>query len=276
MTDFQNQKERLKTFLSSINLTNAAFEKSLGLSNGYINSMRKGLGYDKLEQISNLYTDLNMGWLLTGEGEMLKSNHNDAHSNNQSGGVNANYQGRFNDVHTSINENSGDIKKEYTRLKKENNSLKNEIEMLRETSLVPSVNFDFKGSPYYNVDFIGGFDLVLNDQTINPEYYINFKPYNSPGVMWCNVSGKSMEPEINNGDLIAIKEASISIEHLPYGEIYGIVTNDYRTIKRISKSSKEGFVKLIPTNQSPEFVSQDIPISIIQKVFLVIGSVKRF
>lgn len=35
--------------------------------------MRKGLGYDKLEQLSNLYTDLNMGWLLTGEGEMLKS-----------------------------------------------------------------------------------------------------------------------------------------------------------------------------------------------------------
>ena len=73
MADFQNQKERLKMFISSINLTNAAFEKSLGLSNGYINSMRKGLGYDKLEQISNLYADLNMGWLLTGEGEMLKS-----------------------------------------------------------------------------------------------------------------------------------------------------------------------------------------------------------
>lgn len=73
MADFQNQKERLKTFITSLNLTNSAFEKSLGLSNGYINSMRKGLGYDKLEQLSNLYTDLNMGWLLTGEGEMLKS-----------------------------------------------------------------------------------------------------------------------------------------------------------------------------------------------------------
>ena len=36
MADFQNQKERLKIFISSINLTNAAFEKSLGLSNDYI------------------------------------------------------------------------------------------------------------------------------------------------------------------------------------------------------------------------------------------------
>ena len=31
------------------------------------------------------------------------------------------------------------------------------------------------GVPYYNVDFIGGFDIVLNDQTINPEYLIDFK-----------------------------------------------------------------------------------------------------
>lgn len=269
-------KDRLKEYLAYKKIGRNKFEEKVGIASGYVSSKSLTITSDVIEKLYAEFPLLNIDWLLTGRGEMEKSNHNDTHSNNQSGDVNTNYQGRFNDVHTSINENSSDVKKEYTRLKKENNSLKNEIEMLRETSLVPSVNFDFKGSPYYNVDFIGGFDLVLNDQTINPEYYINFKPYNSPGVMWCNVSGKSMEPEINNGDLIAIKEASIPIEHLPYGEIYGIVTNDYRTIKRISKSSKEGFVKLIPTNQSPEFVSQDIPISIIQKVFLVIGSVKRF
>lgn len=76
MADFQNQKERLKRFISEMNLTNAAFEKSLGLSNGYINSMRKGLGYDKLELLSNTYVDLNIGWLLTGEGKMLNSEDN--------------------------------------------------------------------------------------------------------------------------------------------------------------------------------------------------------
>lgn len=77
MADFQNQKERLKRFISEMNLTNAAFEKSLGLSNGYINSMRKGLGYDKLEQLSNTYTNLNIGWLLTGEGEMFYNENNE-------------------------------------------------------------------------------------------------------------------------------------------------------------------------------------------------------
>lgn len=72
MADFQNQKERIKEFISYIGMNNSAFEKSLNLSNGYINSMRKGLGYDKLEQISIAYPELNMGWLLTGEGEMLR------------------------------------------------------------------------------------------------------------------------------------------------------------------------------------------------------------
>ena len=29
-----------------------------------------------------------------------------------------------------------------------------------------------KGAPYYDVDFLGGFDITFNDQTINPEYAV--------------------------------------------------------------------------------------------------------
>lgn len=68
----------------------------------------------------------------------------------------------------------------------------------------PIINYT-TGVPYYNVDFIGGFDLVLNDQTINPEYLIDFKLYNE-ATCWCNVTGHSMEPEIAHGDMIALKK----------------------------------------------------------------------
>lgn len=51
--------------------------------------------------------------------------------------------------------------------------------------------------------------------------------------MWCNLTGHSMEPEISNGDVIALKEVKSPIEYLPAGEIYGIITDDYRTVKRI-------------------------------------------
>ena len=126
--------------------------------------------------------------------------------------------------------------------------------------VLPEVNYEYKGAPYYNVDFIGGFDLVLNDQTRNPDYYIDFAPYNKDGVVWCNITGHSMEPELNNGDFIAMKEMKSPIQYLPAGEIYGIVTEDYRTVKRMTPSDKDGFVRLIPTNKSPEFKPQDIPV----------------
>lgn len=130
------------------------------------------------------------------------------------------------------------------------------------------------GVPYYNVDFIGGFDLILNDQTINPEYYIDFKQYNSADC-WCNVTGHSMEPEINQGDIIALKELHDWRTYIPAGEIYGLVTTEHRTIKKVCPSPKEGYLRLIPTNKSPEYVPQDIPISIVIKVYKVLGCMKR-
>ncbi len=141
--------------------------------------------------------------------------------------------------------------------------------------LLPEINREYKGTPYYNVDFIGGFDVVLNDQTQIPDYYIDFAPYNKPGVIWCNITGHSMEPELNNGDFIAMKEMTTPIEYLPYGEIYGIVTDDFRTVKRIRMSEKKGYVRLIPTNKSPEYAEQEIPVTMIRKVFAVLGSMHR-
>lgn len=149
--------------------------------------------------------------------------------------------------------------------------------MLKDTEecSTPSINFSHKGSPYYNVDFVGGFNLFFNDQSINPDYYINFEPYNEPGVIWCNLTGRSMEPELNNGDIIAMKEMKSPLLYLPIGEIYGIVTNEYRTVKRVGKSDKKGFIRLIPTNKSPEYSPQDIPISMVVKVFAILGSMHR-
>lgn len=141
---------------------------------------------------------------------------------------------------------------------------------------LPSINQEYKGSPYYNVDFIGGFDFVNNDQTQLPDYYINYPPYNKPGVIWCNLTGHSMEPEISNGDIIAVKELSSPIEYLPAGEIYGIVTDEYRTVKRIRPSNQKGFVRLIPANKSPEFCEQEIPIKMIRRIYAVLGSIRKF
>lgn len=142
---------------------------------------------------------------------------------------------------------------------------------------IPTINQHYEGAPYYNVDFIGGFDIIINNQTTNPDYYINYPPYNKEGVVWCNLTGHSMEPELSNGDIIALKEVvNTPIQYLPSGEIYGIVTEEYRTVKRIRPSVKEGYVKLIPSNKSEEYCEQEIPISMILKIYTVLGSIRKF
>lgn len=154
------------------------------------------------------------------------------------------------------------------------NTVQNIVNEGTKDALSPVKSY-ISGVPYYNVDFIGGFDLIINDQTINPEYYIQFKPYNK-ATCWCNITGHSMEPEINSGDIIALREIK-DISFLPYGEIYAIVTtNDMRTIKRIGPSSNPNNYTLIPTNKSPEYGVQELPKDKILRVFEVMGCMKKF
>lgn len=153
--------------------------------------------------------------------------------------------------------------------------LRGEGEMLRANDNdVPAINYSRHGVPYYNVDFIGGFDLVENDQTTNPEYYIDFKKFNTADC-WCNVTGHSMEPEIASGDIIALKELKDWRTYMPSGEIYGIVTTEHRTIKKVCPSDKDGYITLIPSNPSPEFKAQDIPLSIVKRVYKVLGCMRK-
>ena len=56
-------------------MTVSAFEKSIGVANGYVNSISKSIGIDKISLILENYPNLNIEWLLTGRGEMLKTQH---------------------------------------------------------------------------------------------------------------------------------------------------------------------------------------------------------
>lgn len=65
-------RERIIFFCSSVGITKAEFERRAGLSNGYINSVKRSVG-SKLDPILEAFPELNKNWLLFEEGEMLKS-----------------------------------------------------------------------------------------------------------------------------------------------------------------------------------------------------------
>lgn len=64
-------KNRLKLFLKTKKISQRKFEMAIGKSNGYVNNIVKTIGADVVNAIRKAYPDLNIDWLISGEGEML-------------------------------------------------------------------------------------------------------------------------------------------------------------------------------------------------------------
>lgn len=135
------------------------------------------------------------------------------------------------------------------------------------TSMNPSV-----GTPYYDVDFIGGFDEVFNSQVNIPATNIVIRGFEKVSL-WCNVTGHSMEPKINHGDIIALRQCTLN--DIQYGEIYAVVLDTIRTIKILRRSPDPGKLRFIPIN-TEDYDEQEFDKSRIVNVFEVIGSISKF
>lgn len=90
MSANQTVKERLISFISYLDMGQGKFEKLCGLSNGYVNNIRKSITIDKMQLIASHFPELNTNWLITGEGDMLNkqgiiANHGIAINGNVSG-----------------------------------------------------------------------------------------------------------------------------------------------------------------------------------------------
>lgn len=67
--------DRLMQFINYAGLSARQFDLSIGASNGYTLRMQKNsasVGSDVIENILKAYPQLNVVWLITGEGDMLK------------------------------------------------------------------------------------------------------------------------------------------------------------------------------------------------------------
>lgn len=64
-------KDRLLQYIDFKGLNKSKFERTVGLSNGFVDKSGDNTSVEKLEQISNSYPDLNIAWLRTGMGSML-------------------------------------------------------------------------------------------------------------------------------------------------------------------------------------------------------------
>lgn len=69
----QSVKDRLKLFIVFKNISVREFERKIEAAYGFVGNMSKSTSPEKIMRISNAYPELNVKWLLSGEGEMLRS-----------------------------------------------------------------------------------------------------------------------------------------------------------------------------------------------------------
>lgn len=66
-------KDRLIEFIDYLNISRLAFEQSIEKSNGWASKPGNTLRDDVRAKLTEVYPQLNINWLLTGEGTMLKN-----------------------------------------------------------------------------------------------------------------------------------------------------------------------------------------------------------
>lgn len=211
-------KDRLLQFIGYIGLDIAAFERSVGLSNGAVHKMGEGTRASTIDKISEIYPILNAAWLKTGVGEMLQS---------------------------------------------EERSEK--IISVPQTAVSTKQR---KGALIYDIDAtcgLSGRDIEFTDEKvigsidapeINPDSKIIF------------ATGDSMLPLIASGDRVVIRKIE-SWDYFNYGQVYLIITNEYRLIKRVRRHPKDSDNLILLRSENPDYDDIDLPKREIIHLFIV-------
>ncbi|WP_172914947.1 S24 family peptidase [Capnocytophaga canis] len=79
MTNFSTQKERILQFIEYKGISKNKFYIETGISNGVLDK-KSGLSMDTVEKFYSTYPEINPEWLLTGRGNMLKSDNENKES----------------------------------------------------------------------------------------------------------------------------------------------------------------------------------------------------
>lgn len=251
---------RLKDFIDYKGLPIATFEKSIGMSNASFGKQlkRKGaIGTDKLENILKAYPELSPLWLMTGEGEMLKSPKPcmDPALTESDPAHGINY----------VPPTSPTKDKPNSNLHRLSSPEHNSFDRILTSSRTP------EAIPLVSVKAVGGFagrNFSIQEQDIEGYYVIpKFRHLNVDFLI--EVSGDSMMPRFFPGDIIAC-----SVIHNPrfiqWNKPYLIATReDGMIVKRLNESDDpDAFIAVSDNEFYKPFL---IPKSEIDGIARVVG-----
>ena len=290
-TEQNSVKNRLLQFLEYKNLSQKRFEEICGLSNGYVNNIRKSIKLDTFNgKIEPNFPELNRNWLLLGDGEMLVQNtpeeeEEETYLRAERNRYSLSLQ-RIQEL-TNLpmkklkaydNEDVPDdileafenlfqrIENEYNEREEQDDTLP----VLITDEMVSNVKV-----PFYEVDFMGGFTSPEMFYEVKPSFVIS-SPSFAGADFACVLIGNSMSRRIKNGSVIGLKKIEEWWEYFPTNEIYAVVTKNWlRTVKIVKRSKKEGYIDLIPDPlpeyNNPEYETETIRMDYVVGFYKVIA-----
>lgn len=190
-------QERLKQYISYRGMSMRQFELAANVPIGYVKNIKYSITPEKQKKIAGAFPDLDIGWLTTGEGSMLKPT-SSIHDNNVIGDNN-NVGNNINVNHTSV-------------------------PMSGEQHVKPIIPKYLASQPNTDV-----YQVVMTDNALKLDTLTTFPPYVDFDFYY-QVRQDAMQPLYMVGDVIAL--AHTEGDNIIQGAAMVIDTNDFGFLLR--------------------------------------------
>ena len=243
-------KKNILQFIEYKGITAYKFYKETGISRGIL-SQNNGLSEENTLRFLAYFPEVNAEWLLTGNGEMLKTKSK------------INVLKKNEDIYEDINEDKPNVKKTYA------------IELAEKPTNtgIEANNLDNAGIPLIPIDAMAGFGTgAVQVMHYDTSKYIvpEFSELNVDFMI--RVKGSSMVPKYNSGDLVACKKLVITDIFFQWNKVYVLDTEQGALIKRVKKGSRDNYILLISDNKN--YDPFELHLSKIFAVALVVGVIR--
>lgn len=120
--------------------------------------------------------------------------------------------------------------------------------------------------PIYDVDVTAGCAELSREFTTDRIIGSIMMPAMKPGSVIVRVSGDSMYPDIPDGAYIAVRQVK-DPDCIFWGQIYVVVLDDYRMVKRVRRNADPEYITLCSSN--PLYDPLDLPRCKVRSMYIV-------